>query len=64
MKTTIALDDGKTRGPMDLDRVFRMFAAHGYRGYMGLEYESDGDPKTDVPKYLRQLKDLAVKYSG
>ena len=64
MKTTIALDDGKTRGPMDLDRVFRMFAAHAYRGYMGLEYESDGDPKTDVPKYLRQLKDLAVKYSG
>jgi len=64
MKTTIALDDGKTRGPMDLDRVFRMFAAHAYRGYMGLEYEADGDPKTDVPKYLRQLKDLAVKYSG
>lgn len=64
MKTTIALDDGKTRGPMDLDRVFRMFAAHGYRGYMGLEYEADGDPKTEVPKYLRQLKELAVKYSG
>lgn len=64
MKTTIALDDGKTRGPMDLDRVFRMFASYGYRGYMGLEYEADGDPRTEVPKFLRQLKDLAVKYSG
>lgn len=64
MKTTVALDDGKTRGPMDLDRVFRMFAAHGYRGYMGLEYEASDDPKAVVPDYLRRLKELAVKYSG
>jgi sugar phosphate isomerase/epimerase len=64
IKTTIALDDGKTRGPMDLDRVFRMFAAHGYRGYMGLEYEASGDPATEVPAYLRRLKELAVKYSN
>jgi sugar phosphate isomerase/epimerase len=64
IKTTIALDDGKTRGPMDLDRVFRMFAAHGYRGYMGLEYEAAGDPATEVPSNLRRLKELAVKYSA
>jgi len=63
IKTTIALDDGKTRGPMDLDRVFRMFAAHGYRGYMGLEYEASGDPATEIPANLRRLKELAVKYS-
>ncbi len=64
IKTTIALDDGKTRGPMDLDRVFKMFAAHGYRGYMGLEYEAAGDPATEVPSHLRRLKELAVKYSA
>ena len=64
VKTEIALDDGKTRAPMDLDRVFRMFAAHAYRGYMGFEYEASGDPASVVPDYLRRLKELAVKYSA
>jgi sugar phosphate isomerase/epimerase len=64
IKTSVALDDGKTRAPMDLDRVFRMFAEQGYRGYMGLEYEASGDPSAEVPAYLRRLKDLAVKYSA
>ncbi len=63
VKTTVAQDDGKTRAPFDLDRVFKMFAAHGFRGYMGLEYEAPEDPATAVPKYLRRLKELAVKYS-
>ena len=52
------------RAPFDLDRVFRMFAAHGYRGYMGLEYEAPSDPSTEIPSYLRRLKELAVKYSA
>jgi L-ribulose-5-phosphate 3-epimerase len=64
MKTEVALDDGTTRAPSDLDRVFRMFAARGFRGYMGLEYEASNDPATAVPGYLRRLKQLAVKYSG
>jgi sugar phosphate isomerase/epimerase len=64
VKTEMALDDGKTRGPFDWDRVFKMFAAHGWRGYMGLEYEAAGDPSTAVPDYLRRLKTLAVKYSS
>jgi len=64
VKTEVALDDGKTRAPSDWDRVFKMFAAHGFRGYMGLEYEASGDPATAVPGYLRRLKELAVKYSA
>ena len=64
VKTEVALDDGKTRAPADWDRVFRMFAAHGFRGYMGLEYEATADPATAVPSHLRRLKELAVKYSG
>jgi L-ribulose-5-phosphate 3-epimerase len=64
VKVEMALDDGKTRGPFDWDRVFSMFARHGFKGYMGLEYESSGDPATAVPRYLTQLKALAVKYSA
>lgn len=63
VKTEVALDDGKTRAPSELDRVFKMFAAHGFRGYLGLEYEASGDPEAAVPGYLRRLKELAVKYS-
>jgi L-ribulose-5-phosphate 3-epimerase len=64
VKTEMALDDGKTRGPLDWDRLFTMFARHGFRGYMGLEYEAAGDPVVAVPRYLRTLKGLALKYSG
>lgn len=64
IKTEMALDDGKTRAPFDWDRVFTMFAAQGYRGYMGLEHEASTDPATVVPGYLRRLKELALKYSA
>jgi sugar phosphate isomerase/epimerase len=63
VKTEMALDDGTIRAPFDWDRVFTMFAAHGFRGYMGLEYEASGDPAAAVHGYLRRLKELAVKYS-
>jgi len=64
IKTEVALDDGTTRAPADWDRVFRMFAAHGFRGYMGLEYEASENPATAIPAHLRRLKEFAVKYSG
>lgn len=63
VKTEVALDDGKTRGPLDWDRVFTMFARQGFRGYMGLEYEGAEDPLVAVPRYLRTLKTMALKYS-
>jgi sugar phosphate isomerase/epimerase len=64
VKTEVALDDGKTRAPFDWDRVFTLFAAHGFRGYMGFEYEASDDPIAAVPRYLRRLKELALKYSA
>jgi len=64
IKTEVANDDGKTRSAADWDRIFKMFAAHGYRGYMGLEYGGAADPQTTVPAELRRLRDMAQKYSA
>jgi len=64
VKTTVALDDGGGRAPCDWDRVFAMFSNHGFRGYMGLEYEAAEDPAVAVPSHLRRLKELALKYSA
>ena len=64
VKTTVALDDGGGRAPCDWDRVFAMFSNYGFRGYMGLEYEAAEDPAVAVPRHLRRLKELALKYSA
>jgi len=53
-------DDGT---PIDLDRVWQMFARHGYKGFMSLEYEGHEDAMTAVPKQMAQIKRLCGKYS-
>ncbi len=53
-------DDGT---PIDLDRVWRMFAQAGYKGYMSLEYEGNEDAMIGVPKALARVKALCAKYS-
>jgi L-ribulose-5-phosphate 3-epimerase len=63
VKTTMALDEGG-RAEYDWDRIFAMFARHGFKGYMGLEYEAPEDPAVAVPRHLRRLKELAQKYSA
>ena len=49
VKTELTLDDGKTQEPFDFDRVFKIFASQGFRGYMGLEDQATGDPAGVVP---------------
>ncbi len=53
-------DDGT---PIDMDRVWRMFAEAGYRGFMSVEYEGKEDPMVGVPKLLDKVKALCQKYS-
>jgi sugar phosphate isomerase/epimerase len=50
--------------PIDLDRVWQMFANNGYRGYMSVEYEADEDAMTAVPKLVEKVKTLCHKYSS
>lgn len=53
-----------TGRPIDLDRVWQMFAQARYRGYMSVEYEGDEDAETGVLKLLDKVKTLCQKYSS
>jgi sugar phosphate isomerase/epimerase len=51
-------------GPIDLERVWQLFAKGGYRGYMSAEYEGEEDAMTGVPKLVAKIKALCRKYSS
>jgi sugar phosphate isomerase/epimerase len=55
---------GERREPLDLDRVWQMFAKGGYQGYMSAEYEGEEDAMTGVPKLIVKIKALCKKYSS
>ncbi len=55
-------DERGNHRPSDWDRIVRMFAEAGYRGYMALEYEAPDDPFAAVPRHLARLRELATKY--
>jgi sugar phosphate isomerase/epimerase len=54
---------GQPRKPLDLERVWKLFAQGGYKGFTSAEYEGEEDPKTGVPKLLARIKELNKKYS-
>jgi sugar phosphate isomerase/epimerase len=49
--------------PVDLERVWRLFAEAGYKGFMSAEYEGKEDVMTGVPKLMDKIKTLCRKYS-
>jgi L-ribulose-5-phosphate 3-epimerase len=53
-------DDGS---PIDLDRVWGLFAKAGFKGFMSAEYEAKEDAATGVPKLLDKIRTLCAKYS-
>jgi L-ribulose-5-phosphate 3-epimerase len=57
-------DDSKPPQPLDLDRIWQMFAKGGYQGFMSVEYEGDEEAMTGVPKLLEKVKRLCRKYSS
>jgi sugar phosphate isomerase/epimerase len=54
---------GQPKKPLDLERVWSIFAKAGYKGFMSAEYEGDEDPTTGVPKLVEKIKTLCRKYS-
>jgi sugar phosphate isomerase/epimerase len=55
---------GRPRKPLDLERIWQIFAKAGYKGYMSLEYEGEEDPMTGVPPLIERIKTLCRKYSS
>jgi sugar phosphate isomerase/epimerase len=55
---------GKQRLPLDLDRMWQMFAKGGYQGFMSVEYAGEEDAITGVPKLVEKVKLLCKKYSS
>lgn len=55
---------GEKRLPLDLDRMWQMFAKAGYQGFMSVEYEGEEDAMTGVPKLVDKVKTLCRKYSS
>lgn len=60
LKTEV-MENGKPQ-PLDWDRLFRMVAPV-YRGYVALEYESGGQPRTAVPETIGKLQAAVRKYA-
>jgi len=51
---------GMKEEPADLKRLTDILRAANFRGYVALEYEAAEDPKTAVPRHVKELK----KYMG
>lgn len=56
------------KSPIDMDRVWKMYADAGHKGYMALEYEGDvqgGETaEAGVPKLLTRIHELCTRYSS
>jgi sugar phosphate isomerase/epimerase len=55
---------GEPKQPLDLDRIWQLFAKSGYNGYMSAEYEGAEDALTGVPRLVEKIKLLCRKYSS
>ncbi|MCE9608069.1 MAG: sugar phosphate isomerase/epimerase [Planctomycetia bacterium] len=58
VKVVISRGDKKTakKEESDFSRLAKMLREAKYRGYIVLEYEEPGDPRTECPKFLEQLR--------
>jgi len=57
-------DAAGQRVASDWDRLTKLLAGAGYKGYLALEYEAKEDPATAVPRLIAKLNQLARKYSS
>lgn len=54
----VSVAPGGKKQPADFARIIEILRQADYRGYLVLEYEEKGDPLAEIPKYIKQLRQL------
>jgi sugar phosphate isomerase/epimerase len=54
----VAMSPGGKKEPADMKRIVEILRHANYRGYLVLEYEEPEDPRVEIPKYLKTLREL------
>ena len=57
VKVVTSDEQKRNKKPTDFRRLAQMLRNVGYRGYVVLEYEEDGDPREECPRYLAIIRD-------
>jgi sugar phosphate isomerase/epimerase len=52
----VSVFPGGDKQPADLERLIAILKESGYRGYVALEYEEEGDPWTEIPAIIDELR--------
>jgi sugar phosphate isomerase/epimerase len=62
------LDRFEDGSPIDLERIWRLFAQAGFKGYMSLEYDprpgTEDISGTEIPQMISEIRALCRRYSG
>lgn len=53
-------EDRLNKQPTDFARLATILREANYRGYIVLEYEEEGNPRVECPKYLAQIREAFV----
>lgn len=61
-KTEMRFDGGRQE-PSDWERIVKLFAKAGYKGYLALEYEGREPAPQAFPRHIKRLSELARRYS-
>jgi sugar phosphate isomerase/epimerase len=57
IKVVTSDEQRNNKKPTDFKRLARILRDAGYRGYVVLEYEEDGDPREECPRYLEKIRE-------
>ena len=58
IKVEVFKEDQKTKELADIPRLRDILVNAGYKGWVALEYEAAGDPREEIPMYIKRMKEL------